>query len=76
MKIEEIKKEYITSKKLFNFRELLHQNTKEYFKLKKWLDKQELDIEFILYEDECGNEVLKEYLKQLKGGKRKWKKIS
>ena len=62
-------KEYITTKKLFNFRELIHQNTKEYFKLKKWLDKQELDIEFILYEDECGNEVLKEYLKQLKGGK-------
>jgi len=59
---------YITIKKLNEFRELLHQNRKEYNKLKDWLEKQELDIEFVLYEDESGNVVLKEYLKKMKGG--------
>lgn len=33
-------------------------NQKEYQKLKKWLNKQELDIEYVLFEDEDDKAVI------------------
>ena len=47
------------------FREIIQDNNKVYYDLKKWLNEQELDIEYVLYEDEEGNKVLKEYLKKV-----------